>query len=66
MSRLLIALISFLTCGTLASPCAKAAGEMGEAQHRDEGFRFFGFVRDAGGKPIVEAKVTPQIKNSIK
>ena len=66
MLKLHIALISLLACGTLAAPCAKAAGEMGEARHKDEGIRFFGFVRDAGGKPIVEAKVTAQIKNSIK
>jgi hypothetical protein len=45
---------------------ARAAGEMGEAPHKDEGIRFFGFVKDAAGKPIVEAKVTAQIKGGIK
>jgi hypothetical protein len=45
---------------------ARSAGEMGEAQHKDEGIRFFGFVKDAAGKPIVEAKVTAQIKGGIK
>ena len=50
----------------LAAPGAHAAGEMGEAQHKDEGVRFFGFVRDAGGKPIVEAKVSAEIKNGIR
>ena len=39
---------------------------MGDAKHKDEGVRFFGFVKDAKGKPIVEAKVTAQIKNGIK
>jgi len=39
---------------------------MGDAKHKDEGTRFFGFVRDASGKPVVEAKVTAEIKNSIK
>jgi hypothetical protein len=63
MSKLRIALGAALICGALS---AHAAGEMGEAQHKDEGIRFFGFVKDAGGKPIVEAKVTAQIKGGIK
>src|SRR4051812_23565093 len=50
----------------MTSGIALAAGEMGEAQHKDEGIRFFGFVKDASGKPIVEAKVTAQIKGGIK
>jgi hypothetical protein len=39
---------------------------MGDANHKDEGIRFFGFVKDANGKPVVEAKVTAEIKNSTK
>ena len=66
MSKLRIALVSMLACCALAALGARAAGEMGEAQHKDEGIRFFGFVKDAGGKPIVEAKVTAQIKGGIK
>ena len=66
MSKLRIALGAALICGALAAPAARAAGEMGEAQHKDEGIRFFGFVKDAGGKPIIEAKVTAQIKGGIK
>jgi hypothetical protein len=60
------ALIVTLTCGALAISVAQAAGEMGEAKHKDEGIRFFGFVRDAAGKPVIEAKVTAQIKGGIK
>ena len=66
MSRLQIAFISLLACCALAMPCARAAGEMGDAKHKDEGVRFFGFVKDAKGKPLVEAKVTAQIKDGIK
>jgi O-glycosyl hydrolase len=47
-------------------PSARAGGEMGDAKHQDEGTRFFGFVRDANGKPVVEAKVSADIKNGIK
>ena len=66
MSGFRILLASLFACGVLAAPLAQAAGEMGEAQHKDEGIRFFGFVKDAGGKPIIEAKVTAQIKGGIK
>ena len=59
-------LICTLACCVLAAPAARGAGEMGEAKHKDEGVRFFGFVKDAAGKPIVEAKVTAQIKGGIK
>ena len=63
LKPLLICVLAY--CG-LAAPLVRAAGEMGEAQHKDEGIRFFGFVKDAGGKPIIEAKVTAQIKGGIK
>ena len=66
MSRLQIALVALLAGCTLAAPAARAAGEMGDAKHKDEGIRFFGFVKDANGKPVVEAKVTAQIKGGIK
>ena len=55
-------LICTLVCCVLTAPAVRGAGEMGEAKHKDEGVRFFGFVKDAAGKPIVEAKVTAQIK----
>ena len=65
MSNLKAALAAVVCCAFFA-PVARGAGEMGEAQHKDEGIRFFGFVKDAAGKPIVEAKVTAQIKGGIK
>ena len=58
--------ICLLACCALAATTVQAAGEMGDAKHADEGIRFFGFVKDANGKPLVEAKVTAQIKNGIK
>jgi hypothetical protein len=64
--KLQIACIALLACCALAAPIARAAGEMGDAKHKDEGVRFFGFVKDANGKPIVEAKVTAQISGGIK
>jgi uncharacterized GH25 family protein len=39
---------------------------MGEANHKDEGTSFFGFVKNADGKPIADAKVSAEIKNGIK
>ncbi len=66
MSKLQIALISMLVCCAVVAPPAYAAGEMGDAKHKDEGIRFFGFVKDANGKPVVEAKVSAEIKNGIK
>ena len=43
---------------------AWAGGEMGEGDKKgDEGPHFFGFVRDEGGRPIADAKVSAAIKN---
>ncbi len=43
---------------------AWAGGEMGEGDKKgDEGPHFFGFVRDEGGKPLADAKVSAAIKN---
>jgi hypothetical protein len=53
---------AWLACAS----CAWAGGEMGETKHKDEGIRFFGFVRDANGKPVPEAKVVAEIKNSTR
>jgi hypothetical protein len=64
--KLQLALMSVLACCALTAPYVQAGGEMGEAKHKDEGIRFFGFVRDANGKPIPEAKVTAEIKNSTR
>ena len=54
-----------LACA-LAAPCAYAGGEMGDSKHKDEGPRFFGFVRDANGKPVPEAKVVAEIKKGTR
>ena len=43
---------------------AWAGGEMGEGDKKgDEGPHFFGFVRDEGGRPLADAKVSAAIKN---
>src|SRR5882762_9811802 len=49
------------------SPAALAGGEMlGDLDdHHDEGPSFFGFVKDARGAPIPDAKVTANVKNSV-
>ena len=66
MQEIRMTLYALLACCTLAIPLAHAAGEMGDAKHADEGIRFFGFVRDGNGKPIVEAKVSAEIRNGVK
>ena len=66
MRNLKSMIVVAIALGAFAAAGVRAAGEMGEAQHKDEGIRFFGFVKDAGGKPIAEAKVTAQIKDGIK
>ena len=66
MSNLCTAFLFTFATLALSAPVARAAGEMGEAKHNDEGIRFFGFVKDAAGKPVAEAKVTAQIKGGIK
>jgi hypothetical protein len=51
----------------LAIPLARAGGEMGdEAEHHDDGLAIFGFVRDAAGKPIVDAKVVAEVKTGTR
>jgi hypothetical protein len=48
----------------LASPlCLWAGGsDEGPDEHQDDGIRYFGFVKDSGGKIIPDAKVTAEIK----
>jgi len=60
------ALRVLLACTLLGSPCAHAGGEMGDPDHVDEGTPFFGFVKDAGGKPIVDAKVVAVVKDGTR
>lgn len=46
---------------------ARAGGEMGDAEeHKDDGLAIFGFVRDAAGKPVVDAKVVAQVKTGTR
>ena len=45
---------------------AHAGGEMGDPDHVDEGTPFFGFVKDANSKPVVDAKVTATVKDGTR
>jgi hypothetical protein len=62
---------NFLGCLALATamalPDAWAGGDMGgpDDHHEDEGPTFFGFVKDARGAPIPDAKVTANVKNGV-
>jgi hypothetical protein len=58
---------SFLAFALAASPAAIAGGEMlGDLEdHHDEGPSYFGFVKDARGAPVADAKVTANVKNGI-
>jgi hypothetical protein len=48
-------------------PAALAGGEMlGDLDdHHDEGPSYFGFVKDARGAPVADAKVTANVKNGV-
>ena len=46
---------------------ARAGGEMGDLEeHKDDGLAIFGFVRDAAGRPVVDAKVVAQVKTGTR
>ena len=66
MAKSTIAMLAALACCGLAIPAVHAGGEMGDSKHKDEGIRFYGFVRDGNGKPVPEAKVVAEIKNSTR
>jgi hypothetical protein len=61
----------FLACLTLiaagAPSGARAGGDaLGPDEHgADEGPAYFGFVKDAGGAPVRDAKVSANYKNSL-
>lgn len=59
----------FLACIALAagSTAALAGGELlGDLEdHHDEGPSYFGFVKDARGAPVADAKVTANVKNGV-
>jgi len=46
---------------------ALAGGEMlgDDDDHHDEGPSYFGFVKDARGAPVADAKVTANVKNGV-
>lgn len=51
------------------SAAAYGGGEMGDAKDKkpkDEGPRFFGFVRDGSGKPLPDAKVVAEIQKGTR
>jgi hypothetical protein len=50
-----------------SSPAAFAGGEMlGDLDdHHDEGPSYFGFVKDARGTPVADAKVTANVNNGV-
>jgi len=60
------ALRALLACAILGSAPAYAGGEMGDPDHVDEGTPFFGFVKDANGKPVVDAKVVAVVKDGTR
>jgi hypothetical protein len=57
---------SFLAFAIAVSPAALAGGDMvDDHDHADEGPSYFGFVKDARGAPVADAKVTANVKNGI-
>jgi len=66
MSKLLVLAACVLTLLLASTPGARAGGDMvGEDDHHDEGPSYFGFVKDARGAPVADAKVTANVKNGI-
>ena len=59
-----VCLIAFLMLG---APGARAGGDLGEPDEHpeDAGPTYFGFVKDARGAPIPNAKVTANVKNGV-
>lgn len=53
-------------CALFACTAAQAGGEMGDPDHVDEGTPYFGFVKDADGKAIFDAKVVAVIKDGTR
>ena len=67
MSKLPIGPVCFMALLALGAPAAWAGGDLGGADENpeDQGPAFFGFVRDARGAPIADAKVTANVKNGV-
>ncbi len=50
----------------LLLPDSRAGGDMADFDdHHDDGPSFFGFVKDARGAPVADAKVTASVKNGL-
>ena len=67
MSKFPARSVCFLAFFALGAPAAWAGGDLLgdlEDQH-DEGPSYFGFVRDARGAPVADAKVTANVKNGV-
>jgi len=67
MSKLPIRPVCLLAFFALGAPGAWAGGDFGgpDEQVEDQGPSYFGFVRDARGAPISDAKVTASVKNGV-
>lgn len=67
MSKLPTRPVCFLAFLALGTPGAWAGGEFGgpDENPEDQGPSYFGFVRDARGAPIPDAKVTANFKNGL-
>jgi len=58
---------AFLLASVTLSSAALAGGEMlgDDDHHDDEGPSYFGFVKDARGAPVPDAKVTASVKSGV-
>jgi hypothetical protein len=67
MSKLPIRLVCFLAFLALGTPGGWAGGDLGgpDENPEDQGPTYFGFVRDARGAPIPDAKITANVKNGV-
>ena len=70
--RVRIRSVCFLACFALAGACLPSGAWAGGAsfgdpdEHNpDEGPAYWGFVKDASGKPVRDAKVSASYKNSL-
>ena len=62
-----IARSAYLLVSLAFASAALAGGDMlGDLDdHHDEGPSYFGFVKDARGAPVADAKVTANVKNGV-
>jgi|SRR5689334_417186 len=67
MSKRLILPACLLAVLAVGTPSAWAGGDLVGADENpeDQGPSYFGFVRDARGAPVPDAKVTASVKNGV-